>query len=113
LKVRSLELIDEHIVGPVVTYFQARTDQLGGAMVVPDHYTNCMPVLSQKMRKDVHSGLPVPFALWNGADRDDVQAFGEDAARGGAYGNAGLGHMDLLGILGVVQPAGQRGVVTR
>jgi 2,3-bisphosphoglycerate-independent phosphoglycerate mutase len=109
LKVRSLELIDAHIVCPVVEYFQARPAELGGVMVVPDHYTNCAPVLSQKMRKDVHSGMPVPFALWNGRDRDDVQAFSEDAARDGLYGESGLGHMDLLGILGVAPGSGRQG----
>jgi len=109
LKVRSLELIDEHIVRPVVEYFQAHPDELGGMMVVPDHYTNCTPVLSQRMRKDVHSGLPVPFAVWNGTDRDSVRSFSEDAAREGMYGDDGLGHMELLGILGVVPRAGRRG----
>jgi 2,3-bisphosphoglycerate-independent phosphoglycerate mutase len=99
LKVRCLESIDESIVRPIVEYFQTHPGELGGVMVVPDHYTNCAPIFDQKMRRDVHAGVPVPFALWNGRDRDGVETFTEDAAAGGLYGNEHLGHMDLLGIL--------------
>ena len=44
-KIRSLEAIDRHIVGPVAEYFRERPEELGGVMVVPDHYTNVQPVI--------------------------------------------------------------------
>jgi 2,3-bisphosphoglycerate-independent phosphoglycerate mutase len=89
-------------VGPVVEHFRAHPDTLGGVMVVPDHYTNSSPELSGSRRAQVHSMDPVPFALWNGRDRDAVERFGEEPALGGRYASAGLTHLDLLALLGAV-----------
>jgi 2,3-bisphosphoglycerate-independent phosphoglycerate mutase len=98
IKVQCLEAIDRHIVGPLVRYFRARMDELGGMMIVPDHYTN---LLIDSNRGDAHSLHPVPFALWNGRDRDGVTRFHEDAARHGLYGDKPISHFELLRILGV------------
>lgn len=101
LKVRCIEQIDAEVVRPVVEYFRARPDELGGVMVVPDHYTNSSPPRASMPRSDTHSTEPVPFSLWNGRVRDGVERFGEDHATGGLYAGAGLTHCDLLRVLGV------------
>lgn len=97
-KIQCLEAIDQHIIGPVVKYFRSRMEELGGMMIIPDHYTN---LLLDSKRVDAHSLHPVPFALWNGRDRDGVTRFHEDAARQGLYGDQPASHFDLLRILGV------------
>lgn len=97
-KVRSIEAVDRFVVGPVVDYFEGRPGELGGVMVAPDHYTN---LWVEGARADAHSLHPVPFALWNGADRDGVDRFDEDAARAGRYGAPPLHHLDLLAVLGL------------
>ncbi|HEX2188961.1 MAG TPA: hypothetical protein VHG51_08700 [Longimicrobiaceae bacterium] len=107
LKVRCIERTDAEVVGPVVEFFRARPQELGGVMVIPDHYTNCSPDAGPVARSSVHSLHPVPFALWNGRDRDAVSRFGEDAAAEGLLAGAGLTHLDLLALLraGVEEPA--------
>lgn len=100
LKIRTIERTDAEVVGPVVEFFRKRPEELGGVMVVPDHYTNCSPDAGPVARSSVHSLHAVPFSLWNGRDRDAVSRFGEDAAVHGALAGAGLTHLDLLAVLG-------------
>lgn len=102
LKIHCLESIDQHVVRPLVNYFQHRPHELGGVMIAPDHYTN---LLLEGPRADAHSLHPVPFALWNGRDRDRVSCFHEDAVVSGLYGASPISHLDLLRILGVTRHA--------
>jgi len=103
LKIRTLEEVDRHVVGPVVRYFQEHPEELGGVFLAPDHYTNVVPVDADLQRIDVHSIDPVPFALWNGKERDGVEVFQEDAARGGAYPDP-VSHLELLDLLLALTP---------
>lgn len=100
LKIRCLELMDEHIVGPVATRFSSSREELGGIMIAPDHYTNHSS-RGVTTRSEAHSIEPVPFALWNGRDRDAVEVFGEEEVRHGLYGSQPIHHLELLRILGV------------
>jgi len=99
LKIYCLEQIDFHIVRPVIEYFDQRPEELGGVMLAPDHYTNLLT--DDSRRVDSHSLHPVPFALWNGIERDEVTAFHEDEARAGKYGASPIHHLELLNLLGV------------
>lgn len=108
MKVRSLEQIDRWVVRPVVEYFRRRPQELGGVLVLPDHYTNCRPANADGQRSEAHSLEPVPFALWNGRDRDEVTAYGEDAAAAGRHGERPLNHLELLPLLGVAAGDGAR-----
>ena len=106
LKIHCLEAIDRHIVGPIIEHFRPRMDELGGIMVAPDHYTN---LLLDGTRVHAHSLHPVPFALWNGRDRDQALSFDENAAASGLWGARPIGHLDLLPVLGVtrrIEPPG-------
>ncbi len=103
-KIRSLEMIDEFIVREIVSYFRFHPEQLGGVMIVPDHYTNLPESVSGQKRVDIHSIHPVPFALWNGRERDGVSTFSEDAARAGKYASPPVSHLDLTTVLGMSQP---------
>ena len=100
-KIRSLELIDEFVVRRIVNYFVSHPAQLGGVMIVPDHYTNLPKNVSGQKRVEIHSLHPVPFALWNGRERDDVRVFNEDAALAGKYAARPVSHLDLTTILGM------------
>src|SRR6202040_1917975 len=71
LKVSTLEAFDRLTVSPVVEWFKADPRRLGGVAVAPDHYTN--HALGGG-RAGAHSLDPVPFAIWNGRDRDSVAA---------------------------------------
>lgn len=107
LKIHSLEQIDRHIVQPVVEYFLAHPDELGGVMAVPDHYTNHSAECRRLARAQAHSLHPVPFAIWNGREVDDARHFGEEEARRGRYGEHPVGHLACLGLLGISSmPAG-------
>ncbi|MEA2603215.1 MAG: 2,3-bisphosphoglycerate-independent phosphoglycerate mutase [Acidobacteriota bacterium] len=97
MKIRCLEAIDRHIVAPVIDYFRARPEELGGVLLAPDHYTN---LLIGNTRAEAHSIDPVPFALWNNRDRDGVTAFSEDSVAAGRYGSP-VSHLHLLTLLGV------------
>jgi 2,3-bisphosphoglycerate-independent phosphoglycerate mutase len=101
LKIYCLEQIDSHIVRPVVEYFDQHPGELGGVMLAPDHFTNLLT--DDARRVDSHSLHPVPFALWNGVERDQVSAFHEDEARGGKYGASPIHHLELLSLLGVAR----------
>lgn len=103
-KIRSLEMIDEFIVREIVNYFRFHPEQLGGVMIVPDHYTNLPESVSGQKRVDIHSIHPVPFALWNGRERDGVSTFSEDAVRAGKYASPPVSHLDLTTVLGLSQP---------
>lgn len=104
LKIFCIEEIDTHIVGPVVEHFLARPHELGGVMVVPDHFTNWAVAHGEgSQRAQAHSIDPSPFAVWDGVHRDTVPHFGEDAAGGGAFGPEPVSHLDLLQVLGVAR----------
>jgi 2,3-bisphosphoglycerate-independent phosphoglycerate mutase len=96
MKVYSIEQIDRHIARPVVDYFTIHPERLGAVVIAPDHYTNTHPERRQP-RIDVHSVDPVPFAVWNGLDRDSVIEFTEDAVQaGGRYARTPINHLELL-----------------
>lgn len=99
LKIETLEKVDRHVLKPIVEYFSDHPDDLGGVMVVPDHYTNCEGGAQAKRRIEVHSLDPVPFVLWNGLDRDRVMRFSEAAVLDGAFADPCLDRLDLLGLL--------------
>ncbi|HJP95191.1 MAG TPA: hypothetical protein VJ875_24785 [Pyrinomonadaceae bacterium] len=103
-KIRSIEMIDLFVVRQIVNYFRFHPEQLGGVMIVPDHYTNLPEHISGQRRADIHSKQPVPFALWNGSERDAVQTFCEDSVRAGKYGSPPVSHLDLTTVLGISQP---------
>ena len=103
-KIKSLEMIDKFVVSQIVNHFVSHPEQLGGVMIVPDHYTNLPESVSRQRRTDIHSIHPVPFALWNGRERDDVRTFSEDTARAGKYASPPIGHLELTTMLGVSQP---------
>lgn len=99
LKIRSLEAIDEFVVQPILEYFDARTEELGGVAVLPDHYTNVFPCLNGDTRADAHSLEPVPFALWDGVERDQVSEFSEESAEQGKYGQRPIRSSAFMGLL--------------
>ena len=101
LKIETLQQIDRFVLGPVVEYFLDHRQELGGMMVVPDHYTNVSAYHSRTKRAEIHSSHPVPFALWNDREQDDVVRFSEDEATSGKYAFSDFNHLDLLRILGV------------
>ena len=100
-KIRSLEMIDKFVIGQIVNYFRFHPEQLGGVMIVPDHYTNLPEHVSGQRRAEIHSIHPVPFALWNGRERDSVRTFSEDTVRDGKYASPPISHLDLTTVLGV------------
>jgi 2,3-bisphosphoglycerate-independent phosphoglycerate mutase len=101
LKIKCLEMIDQYVVRPVVKYFQRNMEELGGVMIVPDHYSNVHSTSAHLTRMETHSALPVPFALWNGEDADRVCHFSEEAASQGEERKAPVNHLDLLRVLGL------------
>lgn len=54
-KIKSIELIDEKIVGPMVQYFEAKGEPYS-IMVLPDHPT--------PLRLRTHTSDPVPFLIY-------------------------------------------------
>lgn len=103
-KIKAIEMIDKFVVSQIVDYFRSHPEQLGGVMIVPDHYTNIPEYVNRQRRADIHSMQPVPFALWNGRECDAVRTFSEDAARAGKYASPPVSHLDLTRVLGVSQP---------
>lgn len=99
LKIETLEAIDELVVGPVVEYFLRNREELGGIAVLPDHHTNVFTRAQGERRVKAHSLDPVPFVLWNGAQKDPVDRFDEDSARRGMYAQASLTSLDLMELL--------------
>lgn len=98
-KILSLEQIDQHIVRPTIRYFQDQRDELGGVIIIPDHYSNTLVSGEISKRSDIHSTEPVPFALWNRRERDRCAVFNEHEAARGKYGESGLTHLHLLNLL--------------
>jgi len=107
LKIRSLELVDYFVLRPLVEYFQSHSEELGGVMIVPDHYSNHATASTSQKRIASHSDHPVPFAIWNKRERDVPQAFSEDDVLAGKYGKAPVNHLELLQMLGVKQASSQ------
>lgn len=99
LKVSAMEAIDEFIVKPVFQYFQKESRQLGGVMVVPDHYTNVFASKNADKRVNAHSLDPVPFAIWDGINSDSVEEFSEKSVVKGRYGKEPIPSLSLVDIL--------------
>lgn len=71
-KVKAIELIDKHILGPVSEYL-ASTGESFKILITPDHATP----LSLK----THTNDPVPFMIYNSADsKNGVETFNEKTA---------------------------------
>lgn len=98
-KVRSLESIDKFILGPLVRYFRQNINELGGVMVVPDHYSNIGSAPTDGKRPNIHSIEPVPFIFWNSRDSDSCVEFSERACASGKYGEVPVSHLSLLPML--------------
>ncbi len=78
LKVRAIELFDEHVVGPVVEGLQ-KSGEDWRVLLLPDHAT---PISIK-----THSRDPVPFTIAGaGVEPDGVESFDEDAAKRGGFG---------------------------
>lgn len=76
-KIRSLELIDEKIVGPLVEYFN-RSGEDYRFLVLPDHQT--------PIRIRTHLGEPVPFVMYDSTDQkeeDPSRTFAETSGKKG------------------------------
>ncbi len=101
LKIRSLEHIDRWIVKPVLEFFEAHPECLGGMMIAPDHYTNLETGEENGYRWEAHSIHPVPFTLFDGRRVDTVRSFDEAAAVEGRYGKEPINPQRLLHLLGV------------
>lgn len=99
LKIRSLEAIDEFVVQPVLEYFETHSEELGAVAVLPDHYTNVCPSVNGDTRTDAHSLHPVPFALWDGENKDRVSEFSEESAERGRYGRQPIPSFDFMRLL--------------
>lgn len=112
LKIETLQHIDRFVLAPIVEYFMDHRQELGGVMIVPDHYTNVSAYHSQTRRAEIHSSDPVPFALWNDCEQDEVVRFSEDDARNGKYAYPVFSHLDLLRILGVQTNFQQQHITT-
>lgn len=76
-KIKSLELIDEKIVGPVAQYLEQSGDDYR-ILIVPDHRT---PICIR-----THSSEPVPFVIY---DSRDVKAYDESRAFSETSGETG------------------------
>ncbi len=86
LKIRTIEDIDEKIVGPVMRAVRDMEDDVAVAFL-PDHPTPCA------LR--THTSEPVPFVIYKpGQEPDGVVRFDEDACRDGAYGE--MDGMDFM-----------------
>lgn len=76
-KIKSIELIDEHILGPVYEYLKASGEDFK-IMVSPDHPT---PV-----SRRTHTHEPVPFIIYDSTNRDDgIDVYSEDACEATGY----------------------------
>ena len=78
LKVRTIEYLDRRVVQPVMHELRTWSEPVTVA-VLPDHPTPCA------LR--THTAEAVPFVIHRpGAEPDSVQAYDEQAARAGSYG---------------------------
>lgn len=76
-KIRSMELIDEKIVGPVVDYLNQSGEDYR-FLILPDHQT--------PIRMRTHLGEPVPFVLYDSArpaEPDPSRVYGETSGSKG------------------------------
>lgn len=100
-KIYSIEQIDAHILRPVMEYFTAQPGQLGAVCYAPDHYTNINTGPEAINRVDAHSDDPVPFAVWNGTQKDEASRFSEEEIYRLHLSGGIIGHLDLLTYAGV------------
>lgn len=100
-KIYSIEQIDQHILKPIFKYFETFHEQLGSITVCPDHYTNIRIGENTSTRRDAHSIDPVPFIVWDGKQKDDINVFSENLAAMGRYGDMTYNHLDLLKLMGI------------
>ncbi|NLY70193.1 MAG: cofactor-independent phosphoglycerate mutase [Clostridiales bacterium] len=78
-KIKSLELIDEKIVKPIIEYFNSSGEDFR-FLVLPDHQT---PISIR-----THAGKPVPFVFYDSTDEkqvDESKYYGERSAANGIY----------------------------
>ncbi len=76
-KIKSIELIDEHILGPVYEYLKASGEDFK-IMVSPDHPT---PV-----SRRTHTHEPVPFIIYDSTNSGDgIDVYSEDACEATGY----------------------------
>ena len=72
-KVASIELIDEKILSPILSYLQASGEDYA-VMILPDHPT--------PLRLRTHTSDPVPFLIYDSRKKEDgVETFDEFSAR--------------------------------
>lgn len=89
LKVRTIEYLDRRIVGPILEAVKEMDEDVTIALL-PDHPTPC--------RLKTHTADAVPFVIWKeGIERDSVERYDEQSARGGSLGrHSVLDFMPLL-----------------
>lgn len=88
-KIKAIELIDEHVLGPVVEFLKTYDDF--AVLVCPDHPT---PLSIQ-----THSSTPVPYIIYSSKDEveSNVENFNEDTAKAtGNYIEKGFTMMDYF-----------------
>jgi 2,3-bisphosphoglycerate-independent phosphoglycerate mutase len=89
LKVKAIELFDREVVGPIIQGLK-ELGQDWRICILPDHAT---PISLR-----THTNEPVPFAtMGEGFEPDGVQAFDEEAAMRGGYGE--VDDMELMELL--------------
>lgn len=89
-KVKSIELIDKYIVGPIIEALRADGEDFA-ILLLPDHPT--------PIRLRTHTDDPVPFALYRSNDEQDgqVKEYSEkSAASTGVYVDEGYTLIDRL-----------------
>ncbi|MDD3350114.1 MAG: cofactor-independent phosphoglycerate mutase [Eubacteriales bacterium] len=78
-KIKSLELIDEKIVGPLSEYF-AKSGEAYRFLILPDHQT--------PMKIRTHASKPVPFVFYDSTDEkspDKSRQYGESSGEEGLF----------------------------
>ncbi len=89
-KIKSLELIDEKIAGPIAGYLNS-TGEDYRFLILPDHQT--------PIRIRTHLGDPVPFVLYDStsSDKEDLsRTYGESSAKKGMFFANGYELTDYL-----------------
>ncbi len=88
-KVRSIELIDEKIVGPVTEYLKS-TGEPFAVLITPDHPT--------PLELMTHTREPVPFVIYKSDDEkeNDFTYTEKNAAKSGLYVEKGCTLINLL-----------------
>lgn len=88
-KVKAIELIDKHILGPVVEFLKSYDDF--AVLVCPDHPT--------PLNIQTHSATPVPYLIYSSKEELDskVSNFNEESAKStGNYIEKGFTMMDYF-----------------